>query len=62
MATCESMEQVEMTDPGFRGLSLKKELYDALFKEYEKQYQGKKVKPSFSAWVSQILWDYLEKK
>lgn len=48
-----------MTDPRFRGITIKRELYDALHKRWEEETRGKKVKLSFTSWVSQILWDYL---
>jgi hypothetical protein len=49
-----------MTDPGFRGITIKKELHDALQKRYAEETKGKRVKLSFTAWVSQILWNALE--
>ncbi len=51
-----------MTEPGFKGLTMKKELWDALQKEYAKQYPNPRLRPSFAAWVSDILWKALEKK
>ncbi|GEM_PF-3088265 len=47
---------------GFKVLSLKEELYDSLHREWEKQTSGKRVKLSFTSWVSEILWEALEKR
>lgn len=52
-----------LTEPGFKGITLKKKLYDALMAEYKRRYkEDDRLKPTFTAWVSEILWKELEKK
>lgn len=50
-----------MTDPGFKGITVKKDLWEALQQAYEAEYPKKRLRPSFASWVSDMLWESLEK-
>lgn len=51
-----------MTDPGFKGVTIKKELWEALQARYKEETRGKKAPVTFSSWVSETLWQALERR
>ena len=45
----------------YRTISIREELYNELKEEYERVTKDKRVKLKFSAWLSEFIWEYLER-
>ena len=56
------MEGLIVPPKRFKVITVREDLYDELRKAYETRTHNKRVKPSFSAWLSELIWEFLQKE